>query len=160
MYLLCLVPDGHTMSQLPSPPLSDGLNWRAGQSELWWLWFALVHISNLILIRAERCEVTWRLSDVSALSSLQGEELYFSSCKWWWLSQVILSYKSFRFHEKCYNTRSWPSETPESASYFMRAGSCFANINQHQHNICVGLTVQASGVYSTLLVWERSPGLK
>ena len=72
---------------------------------------------------------------------------------------MILSYKSFPFHEKCYNTRSWPSETPESASYFMRAGSCFANINQHHHNICVGPTVQCSAVYSTLIVWETSPHL-
>ena len=53
---------------------------------------------------------------------------------------MILSYKSFGFHEKYYNARSWPSKTPHSASSFMRTGSCFANIN-HQHNTCAALTI-------------------
>ena len=86
--------------------------------------------------------VMWSVVCVSgALTSQQFEELYFSSCKCWRLSQVILSYKSFRFHEKCYNTRSWPSESPESASYFMRGWILFCKYQPTStHNICVGPT--------------------
>ena len=142
--------------------LPAGLNWRAGQSLLWRLWFALLHIGNLIL--------SW------ASSWLWCEALSVSVALW-----LVNSLKSFISHPvnvddylKWFShinhfdsTKSVTIQGPGRQSPLnllpisWGAGSCFANISQHQHTIFV-LVLQDSAVqlvYSTLLVWERTTQL-